>query len=265
MPTQLNPALIEKALSITGHFEDSDDPFGAVSGNFDGMGISLGVLQWNIGSGSLQPLLKALSTDEIRTPCPTCGADLIRARGVSPSEGLKIVNQWQPGGKLPATIRNELKTLAHSEPFKAQQVKAAQAVAARAYKTCGEWCAAWNQEVDAHAFCWFFDVYTQNGGMNTVTPQQVDAFVRDNPHHGIDMICSWLDDRVSPEHGFRDANKNAQMWRNAVPQAATHLFSASFLRSQRSKIDWRADTLNRKGTIAVGQGWVHGEKQRLDL
>jgi hypothetical protein len=69
MPTQLNPASIEKALSITGHFEDSDDPFGAVSGNFDGMGISLGVLQWNIGSGSLQPLLKELSTDEIRTPC----------------------------------------------------------------------------------------------------------------------------------------------------------------------------------------------------
>jgi hypothetical protein len=52
-------------LKITGHFEDSEDPLGAVSGNFDHMGISLGVLQWNIGMGSLQPIVKAVKKSTV--------------------------------------------------------------------------------------------------------------------------------------------------------------------------------------------------------
>lgn len=34
---------------------------GGVAGNFDGQGMSLGYLQWNIGSGTLQPLLKEMA------------------------------------------------------------------------------------------------------------------------------------------------------------------------------------------------------------
>lgn len=36
---------------------------GGIAGNFDGQGLSLGYLQWNIGSGTLQPLLKEMSYD----------------------------------------------------------------------------------------------------------------------------------------------------------------------------------------------------------
>ena len=46
------------AISVTGTFENSGDPYLGVTGNFDGMGISCGVLQWNIGSNSLQPLVR---------------------------------------------------------------------------------------------------------------------------------------------------------------------------------------------------------------
>jgi hypothetical protein len=28
---------------------------------------------------------------------------------------------------------------------------------------------------------------------------------------------------------------------------------------------WRTDVMNRKGTIALGEGWVHGEKHDLRL
>jgi hypothetical protein len=48
-----------KALKITTIFETSKPlNFGGLAGNFDGCGISFGLLQWNIKSGSLQPLLK---------------------------------------------------------------------------------------------------------------------------------------------------------------------------------------------------------------
>ena len=53
-PTPVGPSdeLINKALDITGAFEGSG--FNQVTGNFDGQGISAGVLQWNYGQGSLQ-------------------------------------------------------------------------------------------------------------------------------------------------------------------------------------------------------------------
>lgn len=53
----------EKALRISSTIE-TGHPFGfdGLTGNFDGMGLSLGLLQWNIGTGSLQPLLREYAT-----------------------------------------------------------------------------------------------------------------------------------------------------------------------------------------------------------
>lgn len=45
----------EKCLSITGAFEGAH--WGGSIGNFDGAGISAFILQWNLGQGTLQPLL----------------------------------------------------------------------------------------------------------------------------------------------------------------------------------------------------------------
>jgi hypothetical protein len=49
-----------RCLALTGSFETSrlpPDCFAALTGNFDGQGISFGALQWNFGQGTLQPLL----------------------------------------------------------------------------------------------------------------------------------------------------------------------------------------------------------------
>lgn len=51
--------LKEKTLAMTGFFETSSgypDCYGIASGNHDGAGLSHGVLQFNFGTGSLQPL-----------------------------------------------------------------------------------------------------------------------------------------------------------------------------------------------------------------
>ncbi|HEY4744406.1 MAG TPA: peptidoglycan-binding domain-containing protein, partial [Desulfuromonadaceae bacterium] len=54
-----------RCLALTGSFETGaaiPDCFAGLSGDFDGQGISFGVLQWNFGQGSLQPLLKRMCT-----------------------------------------------------------------------------------------------------------------------------------------------------------------------------------------------------------
>jgi len=63
----------------------------------------------------------------------------------------------------------------------------------------------------------------------------------------------------------KDSHKNAELWRDHVSESELILFVTSYLRSQKSNPTWRADVLNRKGTIALGTGWVHGEKHDLSI
>jgi hypothetical protein len=256
---------VQKALSTTGHFEDATRPFSAVTGNFDGMGISVGVLQWNIGSGSLQPLV--LATDEaiVRSICPQCGDVLLRACKARPSDGVGMVSGWQSGSRIQSAILAELRALAENSSFMSQQVKAASAVAQRAFNTGTAWYSQWHLPFSLHAFCWFFDVYTQNGGVSDITPEQVDGFIGGDSSHALQTVCDWLAGRQAFEHGSRDAIKNAALWRATILADSTRLLVASYLRSQRSKVEWRADTLNRKATIAAGRGWVHGELVTLSF
>lgn len=64
--------LKSKCADITGFFETSlayPDYYGVVTGNFDGAGLSYGFIQYNFGSGTLQPILEHLidnHTSDIR-------------------------------------------------------------------------------------------------------------------------------------------------------------------------------------------------------
>ncbi len=62
-PPGAQQALARRCLALTGAFETgtgAPDCFCGLSGDFDGQGISFGVLQWNFGQRSLQPLLKEM-------------------------------------------------------------------------------------------------------------------------------------------------------------------------------------------------------------
>lgn len=52
----INPSLEPRVLALTWQFEG-----GALTGNFDGQIASWGPLQWNLGSGTLQPLLRRIA------------------------------------------------------------------------------------------------------------------------------------------------------------------------------------------------------------
>jgi hypothetical protein len=55
-----------RVLALTGTYETSELPpecFAGVTGNFDGAGMSFGVLQFNMKSGTLQPMLRKMFTN----------------------------------------------------------------------------------------------------------------------------------------------------------------------------------------------------------
>lgn len=62
-PAIVQESVARRCLALTGSFETGrmiPECFAGLSGDFDEQGISLGVLQWNFGQGTLQPLLKEM-------------------------------------------------------------------------------------------------------------------------------------------------------------------------------------------------------------
>src|SRR5258708_18139919 len=178
-------------LKITGHFEDSDDQVAAVSGNFDGMGIWLGVWQWNIGSNSRQPIVKTLGKAAVTSTMPRFGEDLWRACNTTVAEGLAIVRAWQPNNKLPRAVFNELKSCVRSQPFQGQQLKAARKVGNTAWATAVDWAQKQGRETATkREVSWFYEVFNQNGGLKSVTPKKVQDYIDNHSAHATHAFIS---------------------------------------------------------------------------
>ena len=256
---------LKAGLEITGHFEDSADPFAAVSGNFDAQGISLGVLQWNIGSNSLQPIVRFLGKAAVTSKMPNYGEDLWNACNTTVVEGLAIVRAWQPNNKLPKACFNELKAFVRDTPFQTRQMDVARKVGNTAWATAQDWDQKrGGSGVSKKAFCWFYDVFTQNGGLKSLTVKKVQDFIANNGADQADaVICDWLAARADDNRGAKDSRKNANLWRGTVVDRDMFFFVASYLRIQESNQLWQSDAMNRKAAIAVGTGWVHGTKHNL--
>ena len=131
--------LKEKTLAITGFFETSSGYptcYGITSGNHDYQGLSHGVLQFNLGTGSLQPIWTYLNTNYNQTCRDIFGAyyqewaDMLAmttteqvawgdgiSLGTTPEEKRQIDATWkamfQELGELPASIEKQ-KTYATS-------------------------------------------------------------------------------------------------------------------------------------------------------
>jgi hypothetical protein len=192
---------------------------------------------------------------------PQFGEDLWQACNTTVAKGLAIVRAWQPNNKLPKPVFNELKAYVRSQPFQDQQLKVARKVGNTAWATAVDWANKQGRETATkREFCWFYDVFTQNGRLKSVTPKKVQDYIDNHGADGTDdLICDWLAARTDDDKGAKDSRKNAKLWRDAVPAPRLFLFVASFLRTAEANPIWRSDVMNRKGTIAVGTGWAHAE------
>ncbi len=244
--TDYPSAWLDQALSITGKFEGRG--YDNVSGNFDGQGISAGVLQWCFGQGSLQEkilkpyLVKHGSIDKLNIfPKPIMDS-LAKA---STSAGLRVAVIEMNNSKGVFTrsyhVRPDWmvawrKFLLLPEVVELQKV-ACESVANQAIKLCHIW-----EMISLRAFCWFFDIVTQNGSMKGVTKNRPDSIKL------INAINS-----ASP--------KNKSLWsKRDLNDEQKILMIASWERSLLARAAYQKDVMDRKGTIAAGIGYVHGAK-----
>jgi len=227
------------ALEITGSFEGVG--FGQVTGDGDDQGMSCGILQWCYGQGSLQtkllkPYIAKYSANKLNS---YFNINVAQTAFMGPKEACSFARTHMLfNGKVKPDYKQQWINLLLSPEMKEIQVIACGDVAKRTWTLCREW-----DMKSMKAFCWFFDILTQNGSIKIAKPNPTDRDYR-----------LALADAPS---GCRD------IWRtiNPVDVESATLFIASHQRAKLSRPQYIGDVFSRKGTIALGKGFVHGSER----
>lgn len=193
---QESPAWEEAALSVVQRFENGGDPWTGVTPDFDRQGLSCGILQWNIGQNSLQPLVQKAGQETVLKYMPTYGADFWKACTASHDDGLAIVRSWQnitetsvngvPRRKVAwksDDVVRELKALLGSKEMKAIQLDRAGAVYREGLAAARTWArdatGHGDTEPDLKMITVFLDAQVFNGGMKGLTYASLAEFRAD--------------------------------------------------------------------------------------
>lgn len=229
-----NRPLALRCLALTSSFETGDMPpecFCGVIGDFDGQGISFGALQWNLGQGTLQPLLFEMFQThseacrdifhehfEVVTALgeSTKQEQVAFARSIQNTANFRVNEPW----------RGMLKQLGRTQEFQDIQAKHATRIHAKAVSMCNDYGLDTERGVAL-----MFDICVQNGSISPVVKAQILA----------DFI------------GLPDARDQVARMRVIANR-----------RSAAVKPQFVNDVRLRKLTIAEGVGTVHGIQYELD-
>lgn len=226
-----------KCLALTGSFETNapvPECFAGLSGDFDGQGMSLGVCQWNIGQGSLQPLFQAMDRkyhsvvkDIFHDDYPVWVAWLEEDR----QEQLNWIRNLQDlRHNLAEPWRGYFRALGRTEEFQDIQRVAADKLMKRVLAFRRKYSLRSDR-----AAALMFDILVQNGSINAVTDAQIKT------------DCARLDPSLSDEGREVESMK-----------------IIANRRAEAAKPQWVEDVRRRKLTIATGEGTVHGRYYNLE-
>ncbi len=176
-PAILQEKLDYRCLALTGSFETGKpvpDCFCGITGDFDGQGLSFGVLQWNLGQGSLQPLFKDLAKKHPSLLAEVCHEHFPELKAVftsSEEEQMTWIRSVQDPNRhrIHEPWYGLLKTLGRQKEFQAIQVKYAQKLYRQAKELCREY-GLWSQR----AVALMFDIKVQNGSIRSLTKAQIE-------------------------------------------------------------------------------------------
>ena len=172
----LSQPLKNRCLALTGSFETSTYPpacFSSVTGDFDKMGISFGACQWNIGQGTLQPLIERMfeqHTDVTRGIFHENFDTLAALKDASRDEQLAFARSIQTKGQVNEPWQGMLAELGRTPEFQEIQVGAASTFFASAVDLCARYAL-----VSERATALMFDIVTQNGSIGSITSKAILA------------------------------------------------------------------------------------------
>ena len=230
--------LHRKILSLTAYFETAKpikDACQIVAGNFDDMGISFGCLQWNLGMGSLQPLLKRFFNEtSFDWKDDACMRELYQVLEKSKKEQLAWADTIQDKSGKKFIIKDKWKECFKNIGINSIDIQV-EMVQGR-MKIAESWCHDLGLQSE-RALSLMFDINVQNGSL-----------YKKNKARNIDVKKS-INERI----------KNA-----GNPTEEDKLIIIAEERSKASNKRWIPIVMSRKLCIAKGKGKVYGRLVELD-
>lgn len=251
--------LLDTCLGISGSFEGrpGGPNWGLVSGNFDGMGISVGALQWNPGTGSIMKLLT--KTFSAMGAMPPEFEEIHEMSLMKPRAAKDFaIQSWTLPGDPKGTLTDQGKALWESFLTTPECIQSQQELAnviLQAAIEDAEHYLPWG-DVSHRTAAFFFDLHVQQGGMS----KRMD----DGTYQTVPILGST--DEAQPQLAIDFANqqgktKTATSWASVISNGdtlAAVLLHYAFARASMSRPQYVWDTLSRRGTIACRVGSVHG-------
>ena len=230
-PIILSESVQFRCMALTGSFETNNsfpDCFAGLSGDFDGQGISFGVLQWNLGQGTLQPLLRKIIKAEPEIVKSIFAQNYEELNSVLAASRSKQMDWARSIQNLKHMVnepwKGHFKTLGRQARFQDIQVESA----TRLFTSARALCKVFGL-LSTRAVALMFDIKVQNGSISELLKGQIKLdFARMDP-----KLSSH---EVEVERLRIIANR----------------------RASAAKAEWVEDVRTRKLTIANGRGTVHG-------
>jgi hypothetical protein len=237
-PYMATKPLAYRCLALTGSFETSKgfpDCFSGLSGDFDGQGISFGVLQWNFGQKSLQRLLREMRDqhpDTMKLVFQSQYDTFLNALDLSQNEIMQFAREIQHPVKhfVYKPWREMLVALGRTPEFQDIETKYAHDTFEKTIRLCREY-----ELGSERAAALMFDIKVQNGSIAGETKRLISA-------------------------DFETIAKS-------LPQDELEVMKMRIVANRRAgaaRPEWTADVRARKLCCANGGGVVHGIEYDLD-
>lgn len=264
-----------------------------VTPDSDLQGLSLGVLQWNIGSGSLNKLINTVGVSETkriaRSNMPTHGATFVKiidllqrrktqqARKVSLSLQTLSSNGRKGVGLKPSAKKEISAWLAHPSVIRAQKT-----VIVNSMQDTAKVAISWKRQFkDGSAltfpeFMFFFNMSVQGGLGSFRDGRLADAsrLVRKGSNYTngdmvkrremlVNYLADWLSVDWPQAHSksyYKDAEKNANLLRKQARRltpSQVHLLYMKYVRASVGNTPYHLPFMNRGVIDILGEGYVN--------
>jgi len=226
----------KKLLALTSAFETSTMPphcYSAVSGNFDGQGISFGALQYNLGQGTLQPIIQSVYKSDPDGFIKAFGAGkakiLLNILQKPRSQQITWAASITAGRKLVPEWTEAFRSFGQLSACQDAQVQASLPYYARAEGYCRQYGLR-----SERAYALMFDIAVQNGSIKPSVAKIIATKMG---------VFNAISDQKGREWEIMKAVANAV--------------------AEASNPRWVEDVRKRKLCIANGTGTVHGRTYNL--
>lgn len=231
------PTLFDTCLKITSAFEGSD--YGTVTEDFDGGGISVGILQFNLKSNTLQAYILN-QINEIYFDFPFSILPLIESK-----KETAIIWHKDNCCDMYGKLKPEWKTAWHNFMLKPEIINLQKQACSKYFHRAKEICGILGfPHENKRAMAWAYDLAVQSWSLGI-----------DEPKLNIEQA-----NNIIQLYG----QENFMIWNQQdMTDEMRTLVIASHLRALKCKQEWRFAFFSRKCTIAMGIGIVN--KQKYDF